>query len=76
MEDIVQVWKPEPDSDLALKPCPFCENEEIMYLQYQHRAGLRWMIMCSKCLASIDPGYAQERHQVAPMWNRRAGDNK
>ena len=76
MEDIVQVWKPEPDSDLALKPCPFCGNEEIMYMQYQHVAGLRWMVMCSKCVASIDPGYAQERHRVAQMWNRRAGENE
>lgn len=56
MEDIVQIWKPEPTDNLALKPCPFCGNEEIMYLQYKHAAGLRWMVMCSKCVASIDPG--------------------
>ena len=76
MEDVVQIWKPEPGGHLTLKPCPFCGSEEIMYMQYNHRAGLRWMVMCAGCAASIDPGWAQNRHRVAELWNRRVGETK
>ena len=53
-----------------LKPCPFC-GAPAVYAQYEHKAGLRWKVMCCGCLAEIDPGYAQTKHAVANMWNRR-----
>ena len=76
IENMVQIWKPEPGGQLALKPCPFCGNEEPVYLQYNHAAGLRWMVLCTDCMASIDPGWARSRHRVAELWNRRAGENE
>lgn len=71
VENMEQIWKPEPGCDLALKPCPFCGNKEPVYLQYKHKAGLRWMVLCCECMASIDPGTAQERHHVVDLWNKR-----
>lgn len=38
---------------------------------YGHGAGERWRCWCTNCLASIDPGWAQDRHTVRDMWNRR-----
>lgn len=70
-EKIIQIWKPKPTDDLALKPCPFCGNEEIVYIQYETVVGPRWKVVCSDCLATIDPGYAQDRYTVSHMWNRR-----
>lgn len=72
MEDIIMIWKPEAGDNLDLKPCPFCGSEEIMYIQYNHIAGKRWRVQCAHCVAGIDPGYAQIRHVVRDMWNRRA----
>lgn len=62
----------EPRSDDELKPCPFCGCNEIVYGKYQSAAGERWMVCCCGCMASIDPGYAQEQYQVQEKWNRRA----
>lgn len=56
----------------ALLPCPFCGNREIVYEQYEHAAGTRWRCWCTRCMATIDPGYAQDACTVRQMWNKRA----
>lgn len=70
---ILSIMKPSPDYDSSLKlsPCPFCGCREVVYEEYMHAAGVRWRVVCFGCMASVDPGYAQERHVVAQMWNRR-----
>lgn len=71
MGETIELWKPKPGYDLALQPCPFCGGKEIVYEKYLSVSGERWRVWCTQCLAGIDPGYAQERHQVQKMWNRR-----
>lgn len=71
VEKTEQIWKPEPGGHLALKPCPFCGNKEPVYLQYNTKVGLRWMVLCLNCMASIDPGWAQHRSRVQELWNKR-----
>ena len=58
--------------DLALCRCPFCGSEDVVYERYLHTAGYRWRVVCTSCMASIDPGYAQQRSTVQRMWNTRA----
>ena len=58
--------------DLALCRCPFCGSENVVYERYLHTAGYRWRVVCMSCMASIDPGYAQQRSTVQRMWNTRA----
>lgn len=72
MEAIKEIRKPAEGSGLELKPCPFCGSSEVVYMQYEHAAGLRWKVVCCGCAARIDPGYAQQQHQVMDMWNRRS----
>lgn len=60
-----------PRSADELKPCPFCGCNEIVYGKYR-TTGERWLVSCCGCLATIDPGYAQQQYQVQSMWNRRA----
>ena len=57
--------------DLALCRCPFCGSEDVAYEKYLHTAGYRWRVVCRSCMASIDPGYAQQRSTVQRMWNTR-----
>lgn len=71
MGEILKIEKSEAGSLLELKPCPFCGNKEIVYMQYQHDAGLRWKVFCLGCAAEIDPGYAQDKCVVRDKWNRR-----
>ena len=58
--------------DLTLLPCPFCGNTAVVYERYEHIAGSRWRVCCWGCGATIDPGYAQQRCDVAALWNHRS----
>ena len=75
MERIIKFEKPGDRAELQLRPCPFCGSTEIVYAQYKHAAGLRWMVTCCGCMAGIDPGYAQSQHVVRDMWNKRKEEN-
>lgn len=71
MENVIHIMKPAEGSGNELLPCPFCGSEEVVFMQYEHAAGLRWKVVCCGCMAGIDPGSAQKPHQVAERWNRR-----
>lgn len=68
---INEMYKPQPGSDLELSSCPFCGGTEVVYFRYKHLAGDRFGVLCCDCMASIDPGYAQQKSVVQAMWNRR-----
>ena len=58
--------------DLSLDSCPFCGSSDVAYERYLHTTGYRWRVVCTRCMASIDPGHAQQRSTVQRMWNTRA----
>jgi Lar family restriction alleviation protein len=76
METIKEVYIPKPGSDLSLLPCPFCGSKAVVYERYEHIAGDRWRVCCYDCCATIDPGYAQQRIDVADLWNNRTERSK
>lgn len=70
-DDSIEIVKPaEGDPHTYLKSCRICGNTEIVYERYRHRAGERWRCWCTKCLACIDPGWAQDRLAVREIWNQ------
>lgn len=71
MDNTIETWEPQPNCDLALKPCPFCGGTHVVYEKYLRNVGERWKVWCTECLAEIDPGYAQHKVTVQQMWNRR-----
>ena len=75
-EEELETWVPKNGDDLELKPCPFCGNENIIYIKYRCAAGERYKVTCGECVATIDPGYAQQRSIVQKMWNRRVNNEK
>lgn len=74
-DDYIKIIKPTAGGFDSLDPCPFCGREEVVYELYRRGAGERWRCWCTNCLASIDPGWAQDRHTVRDMWNRRDRPN-
>ena len=62
----------KPIGDLSLESCPFCGSKEVVYERYLHTVGFRWRVVCTGCMAGIDPGYAQDRVTVQKIWNTRA----
>lgn len=71
LDDMIDLYKPKADSDLKLEKCPFCGSDEVVYMSYNHKSGERWAVVCMGCMAEVDPGWAQQKHQVQVMWNRR-----
>lgn len=70
-DDSIEIVKPaEGNPHTYLKPCRICGNTEIVYERYGHQAGERWRCWCTKCLACIDPGWAQDRLAVRAIWNQ------
>lgn len=62
----------EPYGDFLLSPCPFCGCRKPLYEEYKTPVGNRWRVVCPDCVATLDPGYAQQKITVQEMWNRRA----
>ena len=71
LEEQTDIYKPEKGSDLELKSCPFCGSEDVVYMQYKHTAGERWAVICLGCIATVDTGWAQQKHQIQEYWNQR-----
>lgn len=75
-DDSIKIVKPaEGDPHTYLKPCRICGNTEIVYERYGHRSGERWRCWCTKCLACIDPGWAQDRLAVRAIWNQEPSND-
>jgi Lar family restriction alleviation protein len=72
-EPFLSIFKNPEDGDLHLAPCPFCGGTDIIYWEYGALVGPRWKIFCLGCAAGVDPGYAQQKHQITDIWNTRAG---
>lgn len=70
MEKIVNLVKPF--GDFSLSKCPFCGSDSVFYGEYESAVGKRFLVMCTDCMASINPGYAQDMVTVQTMWNKRA----
>lgn len=70
MEQIIKAEQPTKEGQ-RLEPCPFCGGEAV-YVQYDEGVGPRWRVCCCVCMATVDPGYAQQKGHVQSMWNRRA----
>ena len=60
-----------PNGRQHLDPCPFCGSDEIVYWSYPHLSGPRWKVLCTNCMAGIDPGWAQSKEPLTELWNRR-----
>lgn len=63
------------DPNMDAKSCPFCGNKEVKIAQYKRKDisadNERHLIFCTNCLATIDPGWVQQKSTVIEMWNKR-----
>lgn len=73
-DEMIRLVKNQIGSGFELKPCPFCGSRDIVYEEYAHKAGNRWMVWCTECLATVDTGCAQSMGQAQEKWNRRTNN--
>lgn len=69
-DDVVEIIKPDPDSQYRLIPCA-CGSNEVVYAQYTDAAGApMWRVVCTDCGATVDL-QGNVRHDVQVEWNIR-----
>lgn len=69
-EDVVEIIKPDPDSQYRLTACD-CGSSEVVYAKYITRGPTEtWRVVCTDCRKTVDI-CATIRHQAQLAWNRR-----
>ena len=70
-DDVVEIVKPDQDSQYRLRACTSCGSSEVVYARYIGPGGPRlWRVVCTGCRAMVDlQGTVQ--HDVQVEWNRR-----
>ena len=71
MDDVIDIKKPDPDSQYRLKPCK-CSSDNVAYVHYNGRGGAKWRVTCFDCGYTVDKGY-RVRHDAQLAWNEAVG---
>lgn len=69
LTDVIQIIKPDPDSQYRLIPCD-CGGDNVAFEQYQHGDDELWRVRCFDCGLTVDSGTGI-RHEAQLGWNRR-----
>lgn len=68
--DVVEIIKPDPDSQYRLVPCD-CGSHEVVYARYIGPGGPQyWRVVCTDCKKTVDL-QGTVRHDVQVEWNWR-----
>lgn len=69
-DDVVEIIKPDQDSQYRLRACS-CGSNEVVYARYIGPGGPRlWRVVCTDCRATVDL-QTDVRHDVQMAWNGR-----
>ena len=68
MDDVIDIKKPDQDSQYRLKPCKKCQSDNVAYVHYDGRGGAKWRVTCFDCGHTVDKGY-RVRHDAQLAWN-------
>ena len=72
MDDVIDIKKPDPDSQYRLKPCKKCQSDNVAYVHYDGRGGAKWRVQCFDCGHTVDKGN-KVRHDAQLAWNEAVG---
>ena len=68
LDDVVEMQKPDPDSQYRLKNCR-CSSGEVVYLYCKDVFGhLGWRVKCMDCMAETISSYPI-KHDAQISWN-------
>lgn len=68
--DVVEIEKPDPDSQYRLVPC-LCGSHEVVYARYIGPGGPNlWRVVCTDCKKTVDL-QGTVKHDVQVEWNNR-----
>lgn len=68
MDDVIEVIKPDNNSQFRLLPCKKCQSDNVAYVHYNGRGGAKWRVKCFDCGHTVDKGN-RVRHDAQLNWN-------
>lgn len=68
LDGVIEIRKPEPDSQYRLKPCKICRGSNVAYVLYAAGGGDAWKAKCFDCGFTVDRG-CRGRHDAQLAWN-------
>lgn len=68
-DDVIDIKKPDPDSQYRLKPCKACGSGYVAYVKYLKNGQLLWAAACFDCGHTVDSG-STVKHDAQVNWNR------
>ena len=69
LDDVIEIKKPDPDSQWRLRPCKRCKSDNAAYVHYEARGGEAWRVSCFDCGYTVDKGNTV-RHDAQVNWNK------
>ena len=69
LDDVIEIKKPDPDSQYRLKPCKKCKGDNVAYEHYNGRGGAAWRVKCFDCGYALDNNN-RVRHDAQILWNK------
>lgn len=70
--DVIEIKKPEPDSQYRLLHCKKCQSDNVAYVHYNGRGGASWRVKSFDCGHTVDKGN-KVRHDAQLNWNGDIG---
>lgn len=68
MDDVIEIKKPDPDSQYRLLPCKKCGGDNVAYVHCNGRGGAKWRVTCFNCGRTVDKSNTV-RHDAQLAWN-------
>lgn len=68
LDDVIEIKKPDSDSQYRLLPCKKCKGDNVAYVHYNGRGGAKWRVECFDCGHTVDKGNTV-RHDAQQAWN-------
>jgi ribosomal protein S27E len=69
--DVIDIKKPNPDSQYRLRTCRKCGSDNVAYVHYDGKGGAKWRVECFDCGHMVDKGN-RVRHDAQMAWNEGA----
>lgn len=66
LDNVIEIKKPDPDSQYRLKPCKKCKSDNVAYAKSLD--GL-WRVRCFDCGCTVGKGN-KIRHDAQLEWNK------
>jgi uncharacterized protein (UPF0303 family) len=71
IDDVIDIKRPESDSQYRLVACGQCKSDNVAYVKYQNNGRVRFRVSCFDCGCTVQTG-AECAHDAQVAWNKGA----